>query len=95
MDGITMVSKISLLRHLPRFDRVGFVQDPEQWSEPLASQIARRDGLPELTHAHWLIIRALREHFRKFGAASPHIRTFVHCESPGQALRRRSVSQQT
>jgi len=33
--------------------------------------LAQRDGLPELSRDHWLIIRALREHFQRFGTAPP------------------------
>ena len=33
--------------------------------------IARQDGLPPLTEEHWVIIEALREHYRQFGSAPP------------------------
>lgn len=49
----------------------GFLIDPGAWSEAVAGTLARRDGLPELTGEHWLIIRALREHYRRFGTAPP------------------------
>jgi tRNA 2-thiouridine synthesizing protein E len=67
-----MVSQRSLLSYFPRFDQQGFISNPEHWSETVAAEIARRDGLPELTRYHWLIIRALRDHFRKFGVAPPN-----------------------
>ena len=49
----------------------GFLDDPRTWSESVATTLARRDGLPELTRDHWLIIRALRSHFQRFGTAPP------------------------
>ena len=52
-------------------DSEGFLREPELWNEQIARAIARFDGLPQLTHDHWVIIRALREHFDRFGAALP------------------------
>ena len=49
----------------------GFLNNPERWNEQIATAIARLDGLPPLTHDHWVIIEALREHFERFGAALP------------------------
>ena len=78
-----MVKQNPDAQHAPGFDRAGFIRDPAQWSEALALQIALRDGLPELTRAHWLIIRALREHYCKFGVAPPlvsHLCTANHLD---------------
>lgn len=49
----------------------GFLNNPEKWNEQVATAIARLDGLPPLTHNHWVIIQALRVHFRRFGPALP------------------------
>ena len=49
----------------------GFLYNPQTWTKAIASAIARQDGLPELTHDHWLIICALRNHYHRFGAALP------------------------
>lgn len=49
----------------------GFLRDPDAWNDAIAAAIARQDGLPELTHDHWVIIHALRDHYRRFGAAPP------------------------
>ena len=48
-----------------------FLRDPGQWNEQVATIIARFDGLPPLTHDHWVIIRELRNHFEHFGVAPP------------------------
>ncbi|MGB5540268.1 MAG: TusE/DsrC/DsvC family sulfur relay protein [Gammaproteobacteria bacterium] len=49
----------------------GFLDDPLDWTEDVAISLAQCDGLPELTRDHWLIIRALREHFQRFGTSPP------------------------
>jgi tRNA 2-thiouridine synthesizing protein E len=54
-------------------DAEGFLTDPQQWSEELAAQIARENGIPELTDRHWLVVRFMRERYLATGAA-PSIR---------------------
>ena len=53
------------------FDDEGFLRDPGRWNASIAAAIARQDGLPQLTRDHWVIIRALREHYRRFDSAPP------------------------
>jgi dissimilatory sulfite reductase related protein len=44
----------------------GFFVHPEQWTEEMAVDLARRDGIDELTGAHWTVIRFMRnEYFDK------------------------------
>jgi tRNA 2-thiouridine synthesizing protein E len=44
----------------------GFFVDPGQWTEDMAPELARRDGIDELTDAHWKVIRFMRtEYFDK------------------------------
>jgi dissimilatory sulfite reductase related protein len=44
----------------------GFFVKPEQWTEAMAPELARRDGIDELTDAHWTVIRFMRtEYFAK------------------------------
>jgi tRNA 2-thiouridine synthesizing protein E len=44
----------------------GFLVDPEQWTEEIADELARREGIDELTDAHWTVIRFMRsEYFDK------------------------------
>ena len=56
-------------------DGDGFYREPEAWTPELAGQLARQDGLAELTAEHWQVIQALREHYGRFGAAPP---AFAH-----------------
>jgi TusE/DsrC/DsvC family sulfur relay protein len=44
----------------------GFFVKPEQWTEDMAPELARRDGIDELTDAHWTVLRFMRaEYFDK------------------------------
>jgi tRNA 2-thiouridine synthesizing protein E len=54
-------------------DAEGFLVDPAQWDEELAEEIARENGVPELTDGHWLVVRFMRERYLTTGSA-PSIR---------------------
>ncbi len=41
----------------------GFFVHPEQWTEEMAAELARRDGIDELTDAHWTVIRFMRNEY--------------------------------
>ena len=49
-------------------DEEGYLQDWQEWSEDLAGEMAKQDGL-ELTDAHWEVIRFLRSYFEKYQIA--------------------------
>ena len=51
------------------FDEDGLLKNPAQWNEAVAAEIARRDGVGQLTDEHWKVIHALREHYAKFSVA--------------------------
>ena len=55
-------------------DAEGFLTDPTQWNEALAEEIARENGISELTPRHWLVVRFMRERFLATGTA-PTIRS--------------------
>jgi dissimilatory sulfite reductase related protein len=44
----------------------GFMTNPAEWTKEIAVEIAKEEGLPELTDAHWKVI----EFCRKEGATS-------------------------
>jgi TusE/DsrC/DsvC family sulfur relay protein len=54
-------------------DEEGFLTDARQWSKEIAEQIARENGIPELTPRHWLVVDFMRDRFLKTGSA-PSIR---------------------
>ncbi|HET7722664.1 MAG TPA: TusE/DsrC/DsvC family sulfur relay protein [Acidimicrobiales bacterium] len=41
----------------------GFFVHPEQWTEDMAPELARREGIDELTDAHWTVLRFMRTEF--------------------------------
>ena len=55
-------------------DAEGFLEDPEQWNEQTAQEIAAENGIDELTERHWLVINFMRNAYLENGAA-PSIRT--------------------
>lgn len=63
----TMLANVDL-------DPEGFFTHPEQWNEEMAAEIARANGIEELTERHWQVIRFMRDTFLATGSA-PSIRT--------------------
>jgi dissimilatory sulfite reductase related protein len=55
-------------------DGEGFLQRPEQWTEPMAEEIARSAGIEQLTDRHWQVVRFMRDRYLTTGTA-PTIRT--------------------
>jgi len=41
----------------------GFFVHPEQWSEDMVPELARREGIATLTERHWHVIRFMRAEF--------------------------------
>ena len=55
-------------------DAEGFLTDPAQWNEQIAEEIARRNGIAELTDRHWQVVRFMRDRYLTTGTA-PSIRS--------------------
>jgi tRNA 2-thiouridine synthesizing protein E len=45
----------------------GFFDDPTQWTEDMAPEIARAEGIDALTDRHWQVIRFMRSEFAEKG----------------------------
>jgi TusE/DsrC/DsvC family sulfur relay protein len=45
----------------------GFLTDPAQWREEMASQIAAAEGIAELTGRHWQVIQFMRHEYEAKG----------------------------
>lgn len=58
----------------------GFLENVEDWSTELASQMADEDGL-ELGERHWDLLHYLREEYISNGANQPNTRTLVKAMS--------------
>ncbi|MDR2978903.1 MAG: TusE/DsrC/DsvC family sulfur relay protein [Bacteroidales bacterium] len=65
-------------------DGDGFMTHPALWNNELALEIAKADGISELTADHWKIIRIIRQNFEEKGIA-PMVRTI--CKETGLKLR--------
>jgi TusE/DsrC/DsvC family sulfur relay protein len=55
-------------------DTEGFLADPSQWNEDVASEIAQEAGIPELTPRHWQVVNSMRTTYLETGQA-PSIRS--------------------
>ena len=53
-------------------DAEGFLTDARQWTEDIARELARQEGI-ELTARHWDVLRYMRQQFEQKGEA-PSIR---------------------
>jgi len=47
----------------------GFFVHPEEWTEEMAPELARREGIEALTDAHWTVIRFMRNEYATKGNA--------------------------
>ncbi|MBO4381845.1 MAG: TusE/DsrC/DsvC family sulfur relay protein [Bacteroidales bacterium] len=65
-------------------DGDGFMLKPEEWTEGLAAEIAKVDGINELTENHWKILHCIRENYEEKGIA-PMVR--VICKTSGLKLK--------
>lgn len=50
--------------HSVPLDRDGYLRDLDDWSETVAEQLARAEGIT-LTPAHWEVIHVLRDFYRE------------------------------
>jgi tRNA 2-thiouridine synthesizing protein E len=47
----------------------GFMLDPNDWNETIATEIAKQEGIAELTPAHWKVIEFCRQSAKDSGVA--------------------------
>ena len=50
-------------------DGEGFLQDPDQWSRDIGTEIAAQNGIAELSDRHWQVIDYMRKTYLGTGAA--------------------------
>ena len=62
---------------LQRLDPEGNMYDLEHWSPLTVTQMAKDEGIDELTEAHWHVIYTLRNLYRQNGRAS-NVREVMH-----------------
>jgi tRNA 2-thiouridine synthesizing protein E len=44
-------------------DSEGFFVHPDQWDEAMVPELARHEGIEDLTAAHWTVIRFMRSEY--------------------------------
>ena len=66
------------------FDGDGFLIHPETWTKEVADEIAKADGIENLTEQHWSVIRVIRQNYEEKGMA-PMVR--VICKETGLKLK--------
>ena len=55
----------------------GFMLNPTQWNKEIAAEIAKEEGITELTPEHWKVIEFCRQSAEKSGAA-PTLRAITN-----------------
>lgn len=48
-------------------DADGFLVNPDDWTEEIAAEIAKEEGIEELTEGHWKVINFMRKDFKEKG----------------------------
>ena len=56
------------------FNDEGFFVDPDQWTEDMVPDLARREGIEPVTDTHWQVIRFMRSEFLAKGTG-PTVRS--------------------
>jgi len=54
-------------------DAEGYLEDAAQWTEDIAKEIAKEEGLAELNEKHWKVINFMRKEYDEKGTG-PSIR---------------------
>ncbi len=68
------MSTMTLAGRAVDVDGEGFLTDATAWDEQVAGEIARANGIPELTDRHWQVVNFMRERYLESGSA-PSIRS--------------------
>ncbi len=68
------MSTVTLAGTAVEVDGEGFLVDAQQWNERIAEEIARANGIEQLTDRHWQVVRFMRETYLQSGSA-PSIRS--------------------
>jgi tRNA 2-thiouridine synthesizing protein E len=55
----------------------GFMTDANEWTPEIAKVLAQREGIEELSEAHWVVINFCREHATE-NMASPTLRQITN-----------------
>jgi len=67
------MSQKEIANKLIDFDEDGYMTDHTQWNEEIARELAREEGINELTDRHFAVIRFMRNEYKEKGSG-PSIR---------------------
>lgn len=68
------MSTVSYAGEQVEVDPEGFLVHPAQWTEEMGREIARQNGIDELSDRHWQVVNFMRTTYLETGSA-PSIRT--------------------
>ena len=61
------MTSTTIAGHPVEVNAEGFFDDPEQWTEDMAPELARAEGIDPLTERHWQVIRFMRAEYEAKG----------------------------
>jgi TusE/DsrC/DsvC family sulfur relay protein len=68
------MTTVTLAGSTVEVDAEGFLLHAEQWNEQMAQEIARANGIDQLTDRHWQVVNFMRNAYLETGSA-PSIRS--------------------
>ena len=63
------MAKVMLGGKEVEIDEDGFIQQPEIWDEAVAKDLAKSEGVENMSDDHWRLVNYIREYYQKFGIA--------------------------
>jgi len=67
------MGNVEILGKQLELDEDGHLKNPDDWNEEIAKEIAKHEGIEELTERHWMVINFMRKEYQEKGDA-PSIR---------------------
>ena len=61
------MTMLTIAAHDVELNDEGFFVHPEQWTEDMVPELARREGIDPVTDAHWKVIRFMRDEYAAKG----------------------------
>jgi tRNA 2-thiouridine synthesizing protein E len=55
----------------------GYLTDPTEWTKEIAVELAKEEGLAEITSAHWKVIEFARQKANENHGGAPTLRTIT------------------
>lgn len=71
------MTTVELMGKTLELDADGHLANRDDWNEEVAKDLARQEGIEELTDRHWIVINFMRKEFNEKGDA-PSIRKLTN-----------------